>query len=120
MTYLPATMFAAPVVVNRQFLKSLGPDLEAIVREESRKAEALFGDWDINDIKGKEEIWKKNGGEVITMSPAEAERYVDIVTPVAAQILRPIRRSRKTTRRCWRPRRSTGNSDKALPQVRNL
>src|SRR5689334_12918440 len=67
MTYLPATMFAAPVVANRQFLKSLGPELEAIVREESRKAESLFLDWNINDIKSKEEIWKKNGGEVITM-----------------------------------------------------
>jgi TRAP-type C4-dicarboxylate transport system substrate-binding protein len=38
MTYLPSTLFAAPVVVNRQWLKSLGPDLEKIVREESRKA----------------------------------------------------------------------------------
>ena len=39
MTYLPSTMFAAPVVVNRGWLKSLGPELEKIVREESRKAE---------------------------------------------------------------------------------
>jgi TRAP-type transport system periplasmic protein len=87
MTYLPATLFAAPVVVNRQFLKSLGPELEAIVREESRKAESLFLDWNVNDIKSKEEIWKKNGGEVITMSPAEQKRYIDTVSPVAAQIL---------------------------------
>ena len=44
MTYLPATMFAAPVVANRAFMKSLGPQLEAIVREESRKAEvAVLG-----------------------------------------------------------------------------
>ena len=69
MTYLPSTLFAAPVVVNRQWLKSLGPDLEKIVREESRKAEDAFGDWNINDIKSKEEAWKANGGEIITMSP---------------------------------------------------
>ena len=44
MTFLPATMFAAPVVANRAFMKSLGPQLEAIVREESRKAEvAVLG-----------------------------------------------------------------------------
>ena len=36
MTYMPTTLFAAPVVVNRQFLKSLGPELEAIVRAEAR------------------------------------------------------------------------------------
>ncbi|AMN45283.1 TRAP transporter substrate-binding protein [Rhodoplanes sp. Z2-YC6860] len=87
MTYLPSTMFAAPVVANRAWLKSLGPDLEKIVREESRKAEEVFGEWDLNDIKSKEDIWKKNGGEVITMSPEESKRYVDTVSPVAASIL---------------------------------
>jgi len=87
MTYLPSTMFAAPVVANRAWLKSLGPELEKIVREESRKAEEVFGEWDLNDIKSKEDIWKKNGGEVITMSPEESKRYVDTVSPVAASIL---------------------------------
>ncbi len=87
MTYLPSTMFAAPVVANRAWLKSLGPELEKIVREESRKAEEVFGEWDLNDIKAKEDIWKKNGGEVITMSPEESKRYVDMVSPVAASIL---------------------------------
>ena len=87
MTYLPATLFAAPVVANRQFMKSLGPELEAIVREESRKAEVLFSDWNVADIKSKEAIWRKNGGEIITMSPAEAKRYVDLVSPVASSIL---------------------------------
>ena len=87
MTYLPATLFAAPVVVNRRWLKSLGPELEAIVREESRKAEEVFGDWNINDIQSKEDIWKKNGGEIITMSPDESKRYIDAVSPVAASIL---------------------------------
>src|SRR3954451_5789562 len=87
MTYLPSTLFAAPVVANRRWLKSLGPELEAIVREESAKAEVLFSDYNIADIKMKEEIWRKNGGEIITMSPEEAKRYVDMVSPVAASIL---------------------------------
>ncbi len=87
MTFLPATLFAAPIVVNRQFMKSLGSELEKIVREESAKAEVLFGDWNIADIKSKEEIWRKNGGEVIAMSPEESKRYVDMVAPVAASIL---------------------------------
>jgi C4-dicarboxylate-binding protein DctP len=87
MTYLPATIFAAPVLVNRQFMKSLGPELEAIVREESRKAEALFSDWNVADIKRAEEVWKKNGGEMVTLPPAEVKRYVDLVSPVATSIL---------------------------------
>jgi len=86
MTFLPATLFAAPVVANRQFMKSLGPELEKIVREESAKAEVLFSDYNIADIKTKEEIWRKNGGEVITISPEEAKRYGDMVSAVAASI----------------------------------
>jgi TRAP-type C4-dicarboxylate transport system substrate-binding protein len=87
MTYLPATIFAAPILVNRQFLKSLGPELEAIVRDEARKAEVLFSDWNVADIKRAEETWKKNGGEMVTLPPAEAKRYIDLVTPVATSIL---------------------------------
>jgi TRAP-type transport system periplasmic protein len=87
MTYLPATLFAAPVVVNRPWLKSLGSELEKIVREESRKAEEAFGEWNINDIAAKEEAWKKNGGEIVTMSAEESKRYIDTVSPVAASIL---------------------------------
>src|SRR5436190_4155555 len=87
MTYLPATMFAAPILVNRQFMKSLGPELEKIVREEARNAETLFSDWNVADIKRAEEVWKKNGGEMVTLPPAEAKRYLDVVTPVSDAIL---------------------------------
>jgi C4-dicarboxylate-binding protein DctP len=80
-------MFAAPVVVSRTWMKSLGPELEKIVRDEAGKAEETWADWNINDIKDKEDVWKKNGGELITMSPEEAKRYVDTVAPVAASIL---------------------------------
>lgn len=87
MTYLPATMFAAPVVVSRTWMKSLPPELEKIVRDEAGKAEETWAEWNLNDIKDKEETWKKNGGEIITLSPDESKRYVDTVTPVAASIL---------------------------------
>ncbi len=87
MTYLPRTTLLAPAIVNRQWLKSLGPQLEAIVREEARKAEAAYGDWNIEDNRKGIETWQKNGGEVITLPDGEAKRYLDIVTPVAAQVL---------------------------------
>jgi hypothetical protein len=47
----------------------------------------VFGDCNINDIQSKEDIWKKNGGEIITMSPDESKRYIDAVSPVVASIL---------------------------------
>src|ERR1700674_1391428 len=87
LTFLPATTLVAPIAVNRQFMKSLGPELEAIVREESRKAEVLFSTWNLDDIKRGEEVWRKNGGELITLPPAETKRYLDLVGPVATQVL---------------------------------
>ena len=87
MTYLPTTFFAAPVMANKRWLKSLGPELEAIVRDEFRKAEPLFAEPNVVDIKRNEDLWRKNGGEIVTLPPAEAKRYVELVTPVTAQLL---------------------------------
>ena len=39
LTALPGSFLIAPVMVNKEFLKSLGPELEAIVREEAFKAQ---------------------------------------------------------------------------------
>jgi C4-dicarboxylate-binding protein DctP len=87
LTFLPATTLVAPIVANRQFLKSLGPDMEKMVREEFRKHETLFVEWNLNSIKNGEEVWRKNGGEIITLPEAEAKRYLDLVAPTAAQVL---------------------------------
>ena len=86
-TYLPSTTLIAPAIINRQFLKTIGPELEKIVREEFRKADPVYAEWNVEDNKKGEELWKKNGGEIIVMSPAESKRYLDVVAPVSAQIL---------------------------------
>jgi C4-dicarboxylate-binding protein DctP len=86
-TYLPSTTLIAPAIINRQFLKTIGPELEKIVREEFRKADPVYAEWNVEDNKKGEELWKKNGGEIIVMSSAESKRYLDVVAPVSAQIL---------------------------------
>ena len=85
-TYLPATTLFAPAVINRQFLKSLGAELEAIVREEARKAEVVYADWNVDEIKRTEEAWRRNGGEIITLPPSETKRYLEVVGPITTQI----------------------------------
>jgi C4-dicarboxylate-binding protein DctP len=86
-TYLPSTTLIAPAIINRQFLKTIGPELEKIVREEFRNAEPVYAEWNVEDNKKGEELWKKNGGEIIVMSPEESKRYLDVVAPVSSQIL---------------------------------
>lgn len=86
-TYLPGTALVVPIIANRQFMKSLPTDLAAIVREEAKKAEVVFADWNVADVKRAEDSWRNNGGEIITLSSSETKLYFDTVIPVANSIL---------------------------------
>jgi len=80
LTYLPKSYLVASGLVNRAFMKSLGPELEGIVRDEAHKAEKVFSTRGVEDLARIQADWKKNGGELITLSPAESKRYLDDVT----------------------------------------
>jgi TRAP-type C4-dicarboxylate transport system substrate-binding protein len=86
-TYLPGSFLIASGLVNRKFMKSLGPELEAIVRDEARKHEALFTGYNIQDVERIRAVWEKNGGNVITFSPEEAKQYLSLVTSVTPAII---------------------------------
>jgi len=86
-TFLPASFLAIGGIVNRNFMKSLGPELAAIVREEARKAEAVFSTFGVADVERTREIWVKNGGEAIVLPPAEAASYLRDVTSVIPAVL---------------------------------
>lgn len=68
-------------------MKSLGPELEAIVRDEARKAEGVFSNWGADEVARIQKNWEGNGGQTILLSPAEANRYVEDVTAVIRPIL---------------------------------
>ena len=87
LTYLPGTFLVVGGATSRKWLGSLGADLEAVVREESRKAEALFSTWGVEDLERIANTWQKNGGQLVTMVPAEAKRYVSEVSAAVAPIL---------------------------------
>jgi len=79
-THLPKSFLVAAGLVNRNFMKSLGPELEAIVREEARKAEGVFSNWGVDEVGRIQKNWEQNGGQVIVFPPAEANRYIAEVT----------------------------------------
>ena len=86
-TYLPGTFIFVPVAANRQFLQKIGPELAAIVREEALKAQTVYTDWNIADLNRVEDAWRKAGGELVTMPPADSKRYLDITSAVTQQVL---------------------------------
>jgi TRAP-type transport system periplasmic protein len=75
-TYVPGAYGVISGVVNRNFMKSLGPDLEAIVRDEAAKAEKVYATWGVEDLDRLGQIWTKNGGELVKLPEAEGKRYV--------------------------------------------
>jgi C4-dicarboxylate-binding protein DctP len=87
MTYLPGSYLILVGGVSRAFMKKIGPELEAIVRDESRKAEALFFTWLPDDVERARKSWQSNGGEVITLPAADQKRFIDDVGKVTESIL---------------------------------
>lgn len=86
MTVLPGAFLIAPVMANKAFLKSLGPELEAVVREEAFNAQRKVEKFGLADVERTYEVWKKHGGEIIVLPPAEQKAYLDQVQSVLPNI----------------------------------
>lgn len=79
---LPSNYTIVSALVNRRFMKSLGPELEAIVRDEARKHESIFSSFAITDHERVRGLWHKNGGETINLSADDAKKYQGVVDGV--------------------------------------
>lgn len=85
-TLLPSTYISIVGLVSSSFMKSLGP-LEPIVREAARKADASIAPTVKNDELEARAVWEKNGGQMISLSAADAKGYLDAVIPAAQKLL---------------------------------
>jgi C4-dicarboxylate-binding protein DctP len=86
-TSLPGAFLIAPVMVNKQWLNSLGPELAKAVREEAFNAQRKVEKYGIEDVERTAEVWKKNGGEIIMLPEAEAKAYLAQVESIAPAVL---------------------------------
>lgn len=86
-TFVPRSLAITSVVINSNFLRKIGPELAAIVRNESIKAEdVLYEQSAVLDKRGKE-AWVKNGGELIHLSEKDKKAYLAAATSVVSGIL---------------------------------
>ena len=86
-TSLPGAFLIAPVMVNKEWLNSLGPELGKAVREEAFNAQRNVEKYAIEDVERTAEVWKKNGGEIISLPEAEAKAYLAQVESIAPAVL---------------------------------
>jgi TRAP-type C4-dicarboxylate transport system substrate-binding protein len=87
MTLLPSHWATTVPLVNRNFMKSLGPELEKIVRAEAAKADQHILTWAADDIRNSAAIWEKNGGRHISLPAADAKRFIEESLQAAMPLL---------------------------------
>ena len=66
-------------------MKSLGPELEGIVREEARKAEAVLLPAILRDAAPTN--WEQHGGKVIVLPAADQKAYLETVSGAITDVL---------------------------------
>ena len=88
MTLLPSTFIVIVGLVNSDYMASLGP-LEKLVRDVAAKADVEGAAWGETDVENGKAAWQKNGGQILTLPPADAKQYLDIVVPTALKSLSP-------------------------------
>ena len=59
-----------------------------IVREEAFNAQRKVEKFGIEDVERTYEIWKKNGGEIIALPPAEQAAYLEQVQSVVPNLMK--------------------------------
>jgi TRAP-type transport system periplasmic protein len=87
LTALPSSFIFVAALANKDFLKSMGPELEAAVREEALKAQLAVSAKSLEDGKRTFDTWKQNGGEIIELNPDDARKYREQITSVLPPIL---------------------------------
>ncbi len=87
LTTLPDSYLIVPAMANKAFLKSLGPQLEAIVREEAFSAQRKIEAFAQADVVNTEKVWLQNGGELISFDDVEKKKYRDQVLSTLPAVL---------------------------------
>jgi TRAP-type C4-dicarboxylate transport system substrate-binding protein len=86
MTLLPGTFVVIVGLVNSDFVSGLGAS-EPLFRAAARKADADGAVWGEADAAHAAMLWEQNGGKTLTLPPADAKTYLDIVVPAALRNL---------------------------------
>lgn len=86
-TYLPGNFLVVSALISRDFLRRLGPELEAIVREEAENALAVYDEKSPSDRTAFEQAWIDSGGNLNTLSETESEFFLNATSAAVDEVL---------------------------------
>lgn len=92
MTPLPQSFLTMVGIVNSGFLSGLGPR-QQIILDAAHRADVDGLPWAAQDVSNARKLWETNGGQVFTLSEADARQYLDVVVPIALKSLTPAARA---------------------------
>lgn len=87
LTVMPGSFLVVAAVTSKDFLKSLGKELETAVREEAFAAQRAVEKFAVDDVARSAEVWQRNGGENITLAAAEGQTYLATVKGVIPNVV---------------------------------
>jgi TRAP-type C4-dicarboxylate transport system substrate-binding protein len=86
-TYLPGNFTVIGGIVSKDFLASIGPELEAIVREEAENAKAAYADKLDTGPAFLEDLWMKQGGHLHRFTDGQKKAYMSVVGKAVEEVV---------------------------------
>jgi TRAP-type C4-dicarboxylate transport system substrate-binding protein len=74
-------------IVNESWFKSQSKDVQEAIRAAGREAEQQAFPWGVENVKKSNAAWKANGGEIITLAPAEQAAMMQSFVALGARIV---------------------------------
>lgn len=86
-SYLPGSFTIVSAVVSKDFLGLIGPDLEAIVREEAERAKEAYAQKLDSGAAFFEGLWTQHGGQLTVFTEAERASYLAVMNQTVQEII---------------------------------
>lgn len=86
-TYLPGNFLIVGGIISKDFFAQIGPELEAIVREEAEAAKEAYAARLDSGPAALEAAYKSQGGTMTVMDDEQRKRFLDEVVPVVEEVV---------------------------------
>ena len=85
-TQIHSSMVISMGLVSKRWFDGLPADLQKIIVEEGRNAQEGLLEWAIANLARANKVWTDNGGELISLSPADKTRMMTEMAMVANKL----------------------------------
>lgn len=82
------SMLTSIVMVSKQWYDGLPADLQSLVTADGEKTARSMLPWVLTFNSDQRKVWTQNGGQIVTLTPAERRALAERMTGIAADVLK--------------------------------